>query len=311
MENRKISLLLVVLIFLSVPTLAEDLSEGTIEFSLFSIYVFPVDSEYGSGNPYISDTQLSSEHPLGFNGAQNTLTVIWNASTSTGQTLGYKLNVSCILNDTYTLKCEKNNIDFGINSCDINVGAYNYKNLNTVKCTFILANNNLINGTFNRSFQPLAFQVEIPSELGATVGKEIPLEVRVTNYGLLKTAYTINISADSSSVYIEQPILTTEEIKHGETVENQTTISFLTATETNIDVFTRPTSPEISCDCPNYRLFFDDGVCVSNICWTKKSISIKVGSMSLPEYGVGGLLQLMIISTIVFTAAIIARKKKK
>lgn len=135
------------------------------------------------------------------------------------------------------------------------------------------------------NFWSIRFDVWIGETSAATVGKTISLPVYVKNNGLIEDSYSVTITSNSTSVYIENPSFTIGPVKYGEVKSLPSKITFIAAADSSINVtVTSALYP------PNT--------------WSK-ILKIKSGIASLPEYDFFGIIQIM---ALVFILLLISKK---
>jgi len=124
-------------------------------------------------------------------------------------------------------------------------------------------------------FYSLKFTTWVGEPSAATVGKTINLPVYVKNEGLLNDSYSVSITTGSPNVLIETPSFTIGPVKYGEVKSLSSKITFVVAADSNINiVVTSVVYPSAS--------------------WSK-TLTIKSGLASMPEYDFFGMVQIMIL----------------
>lgn len=160
---------------------------------------------------------------------------------------------------------------------------YNYTGLNTISCFVYDTNNTASNATFNISFYPIAFVAN--ASLGSlTVGTSAPLRVNVMNTGLRADNYTINISANVPYVSIDRNSSVLGPL-NGLPV-NQS--SYVSTDLTANAYFNQPIIVKIyvnSTTVPSIGQYIQ--------------IQINAGLASLPDFTMFGIIQIIILATLV------------
>ena len=134
-------------------------------------------------------------------------------------------------------------------------------------------------------FWSIKFDAWVGEPSTATVGKTVNLPVYVKNNGLLEDSYSVNITSDSANVFIENPSFTIGPVKYGEVKSLYSKMTFLVAADSSITITVSSTiSPSTS--------------------WSK-TLKIKSGIASLPEFDFFGVVQIMIM---VFVLLLISKK---
>jgi hypothetical protein len=277
---------------------------------MLSIYIYPtVYSPYG-GNPDYPQTLLSVDHPLGLEGSTpDYLNIRWNATYS--DFVSHPIDVFCYLN-TKNQNCTKSYVQNPgeETGCTIFLPNYDYKELNTVICNFSKPDYPTLFGAVNRSLQPVAFRVSAPPE-GKPVGQMFTWKVDVLNLGILESNFTVNITSHpEGTIWINPSASTSSSIEYGKVTSFYTQVSFLVAGDVQLWVYTRPGADVTACsiDGECSTTVYSTQHCFDSKCWSKQELLIKVGLASLPEFDLSGLIQIMLLASVVF--AIVLKKKK-
>jgi hypothetical protein len=131
-------------------------------------------------------------------------------------------------------------------------------------------------------FWSLKFDAWVGEPAIVTVGKTINLPVYVKNNGLLEDTYDVNVTVVGSSqnVIIENPSFVIGPVKYGEVKSLSSKITLLVAEDAGIDIKVKSTA-------------------YSSAVWSKTT-TIKSGLASLPDFDFLGIVQMMILVSILF-----------
>jgi hypothetical protein len=245
------------------------------------------------------------------------LNVKWNASYLNN--VEREIGIECYLNcpnpgDNITKNCAayENLTNYcsyksltGYGFCTIVKPGYLFKGqINNVTCSFYDPANPTVNYLPypNRTFKPINFDVYSALNGSVTVGKPFALPVNVRNLGLFAGNFTSNTSAlvKPQLISIENPIGLIENLKYNNIGEIYSKVTFLSAEKINFKVLVKsnidPSTCSISADC---SYLGSDAECIASKCWKRITVEINSGMSSLPEFNWTGLLQIIILSTVV------------
>ncbi len=193
----------------------------------------------------------------------------------------------------------------GYGFCTIVKPGYLFKGqINNVTCNFYDPSDPTITYTHypNRTFEPIDFDVYSALNVGVTVGESFALPVNVRNFGLFAGNFTSNTSAlvKPYLVSIENPIGLIENLKHNGIGEMYSKVTFLSAEKINLKVLVKSNLDLTTCSVPADCSYLGSGAeCIKSKCWKGITVEIKSGMLSLPEFNWTGLLQIIIISSVV------------
>jgi len=125
-------------------------------------------------------------------------------------------------------------------------------------------------------FWSIEFDAWVGETTTATVGKTVSLPVYVKNNGVLEDSYTVSTTSDpANNVFIENPSFTIGPVKYGEVKSLSLKITFLVAADSNMTITVNSTtSPSVN--------------------WSK-TLQIKGGLASMPEFDFFGVIQIMVL----------------
>lgn len=133
-------------------------------------------------------------------------------------------------------------------------------------------------------FYSLKFDAWVGEISTSTVGETIELPIYVKNLGALQDSYAVSVKSSSSSIYIQDQSVSINSVKTNE-IKNVFSRMTVTVGGSNVNIAVNVSSTTR----PNYS-------------WTK-TITIKSGLASLPDFDYLGIVQIMIISTVLFAIA--------
>lgn len=318
-------LFLLFLLLVAIISAQTILQPGTTTFEVSPIIIQPppIDGTYG-GNPNLPSSLLTPEHPLGLQGDLFYLNIIWNVSYADGEERD--IGVDCYLNcpnpdeDIDTNCAGYQNCSYvgptGLAFCTIVNPLYLFKQINNVTCKFY----DPLFPTIqylpypNRSFRAVDLKVHA-DVASATVGKPFTLPISITSLGLLASSYTVNVTVVPSlgvnpdNIVIERSLSTTDEISYGEVgivyprilflVSTGEPVTFQILTKSNIEPSPAlDTACLLSEDCSQ----LDQGYgvsCIDSRCWCNYQLQIIAGNASLPDFGLFGLIQIILLAILV------------
>jgi len=330
-----------IIVFISPIVLSQiPLSPGSTTLTIMSITIFPIEvdereGDYG-GNPNYPQTLLTPQHPLGLRGDTNFLQIKWDSrwpdESLKNQGVrcylncpnpGDNIEVNCVSYD----KCEYIGPP-GKHSCIIQNPDYLFKEINNITCKFFDPSNPQVYYAPypNRSFFIIDYQNLAPSSLSLTLGEPYRFVINIKNLGLIPTSFFVNFTDIQNPInpvplFIEGRQTTTEKVSYGKVVSATPQITFFSTGTANFrtDVKstleptqTYSTSCSVVADCPS-NLDLGDGVfCLSdNRCWQRKNTSIMAGLKSLSEFDAFGIIQIILLSTILFLLNLKIKSKKQ
>lgn len=133
-------------------------------------------------------------------------------------------------------------------------------------------------------FYSIKFDAWVGEISTSTVGETIELPIYVKNLGALQDSYAVSVKSSSSSIYIQDQSVSINSVKTNE-IKNVFSRMTITVGGSNVNIAVNVSSTTR----PNYS-------------WTK-TITIKSGLASLPDFDYLGIVQIMIISTVLFAIA--------
>jgi hypothetical protein len=263
--------------------------------------------------------------PLALNGDLSYLNIKWIAFYADG--IERDIGVECYLNcpnpgkdiDT-NCTAYRNSTNYctytaktGYGFCTIVNPNYLFKNqINNVTCKFYdPARTGIKYLPYpNRTFFSTNFDIFTTKNESVTVGKRITLGLSIRNNGLLITNFTSNVSVgiNPQLVMIENPANRTGQLRYNQIGKLNPTIILLSAEKANLIVLTKSDIDPTVCyndgDCAvNY-------LCLENKCWSKNIISINAENSSLPDFGLIGFIQIMVLAAGIVSVSITIKSKK-
>jgi hypothetical protein len=296
----------ITLIFISSLALAEELLPGETHFEILGIILEP--------NPPPYEDFTGTSQTLVLYGDPSYLNVKWNAhySDNVDRYIGVECYLNClnpgkdIQNNCIAQKIPTNYCNYtskaGYGFCTIVKPDYLFKNqLNNITCRFYDPSNPEMKYLPypNRTFYPIYFDIFTTSETSTTVGGRFNLALNVRNLGLFVNNFTTNVSvgsgtSDPSLVIIESPTLSTSQLTYNKIGKMYPKIVFLSSGKFNIKVLTKAVIDPSTCDlgcASGYE-------CVDNQCWKLNIIKIGSENYNLPEFGWTGIIQIILLSSI-------------
>lgn len=268
---------------------------------------------------------------IGLFGNHSYLMISWNAYYYGGgendiAVLCY-LNCFNLTNEDLTSSCNGiQNCSYiglpGIRSCTILNPNYLYNQTNTVACKFynpysdIVYNSSEGKPYIARNFSVINYTMKI-STVKVTVGEEFSFPIKITNYGLLESAYVVNLSTFASNVIIKDGYSSTDSITYGETTTVYPKILFLVVPKDKGASFILRSrsledrfycSEESNSDCSYLNNHNTNGICIENSCYKERTFWIEVGKMALPDFSFYQVL--LLLPLFVATYIFISREKK-
>ncbi len=326
-----VSVLAIFLTFLYPTFAAVKLNPGTTTFTYQPIFLYNVTDDSGST-------------PLGIDATVGKLKIFWDAyfCNSIGKgacidtvdkSVGVTCYFDCVLQkgDVIDTKCaDKTKCQFagiGAGSCTISNPSYLSKTqngnspVNNITCKFYDSENpGLGYAPYpNRSFYASSFGTKV-SDISATVGEEFIIPVRTTNLGMFSDSYNVRITTNKPDlVYIATPNIDTEKLTYGKVALTSENLRFLYADSMTLNIFSKSSIGSAtnfdttctsdadcayltkgSCNCPDL-----EGSCASKVCWVKNEVNVIAQNASMPEFGLFGFLQIIILAA----AALFLKRK--
>jgi hypothetical protein len=179
--------------------------------------------------------------------------------------------------------------------------------------SFLLFSILFFTGVRAKEFYPVKYNFW-SSSISATVGKSVDMPIYVQNLGLLPDSYTVNVTLSQSInpnvIKIENDVSHTEQLPPLQIGKTSATLKLQSATAGSITlkIFVtsdsyatynknNPCSSPSDCSDPN-----DPGrdiyECLSGKCVRSTEIIVKTGMASLPEFDWLGLLQIILLASI-------------
>jgi hypothetical protein len=140
-----------------------------------------------------------------------------------------------------------------------------------------------------RYFYPIAFEVQMPDNLGMVVGEKQELALTVRNYGMLNDSYSLNVSSSDPRLRIEAGIQHTRLLK---TDEVQRVVSGTTMMMSGATLFSDITVNSTVLE----KIHFN------------QRLTVRGSEKSLPDIDAFGIVQIIMISGIVVNFIIYAKK---
>ena len=224
-----------------------------------------------------------------YSGDLNYLNSFWTAEYQSRSCYPDRLlAVECYLNDDYANPClpYPAKVSPGEGTCSVPGPAYDYGNSHTgrdndLSCMFYDPEHPWLLSWTNRTFKPIAFDAFV-SPVATTIGKTFNLPVQVKNLGLLTDNYTVDVVPNRPDLVWVDP--STNSITKVET--NQTGVTYF-----RLIILTTSVPLQLSVTVTSD---------ISGISYTLPPILIKTGMSSLPDFGLLGIIQIIVISSIVF-----------
>jgi len=214
------------------------------------------------------------------------------------------IKTNCAAYENLTNYCSYKSLT-GYGFCTIVDPGYLFKGqINNVTCSFYDPSNPDIQYSPypNRTFKPIDFDVYSVFGGSLTVGEPFVLPANVRNFGLFAGNFTSNISAlvKPHLIYIENPITMIENLKYNDIVEIYSKVTFLSAEKINLKVLVKSNLDRTTCSGSGDCGYLGSGAeCIGSACWKRTTVEINPRMSSLPEFNWTGLLQIIIISTVV------------
>lgn len=169
-------------------------------------------------------------------------------------------------------------------------------------------------GVDAKQFYPVKYKFWV-SGVSATVGQPIDMPVYMQNLGLLQDSYTVNVTftgqgLNPNVIKIENDVSHVEQLPLLQTGKTSAKLTLLSATirSVTLKIFVtsdsyanynknNPCSSPSDCSDPN-DLGRDVYECLSGKCVKSTEVIIKTGMASLPEFNWFGLLQIILLASI-------------
>ena len=312
-------LLLLILFFslisLNVLKAQTILPPGSTTFEVSTIILTPVD-----------DYTLTQQK-IGLFGNKTYLLIAWNATYEKG--LEREIRVNCFLNcdDPWNLiTCPgKQNCSYsglpGYAECSILFPKYFYDQSDYVTCHFYDPLNPATNLTQVREFKVINYTLNFEiGQLTFNLGEKETLPISLTNFGLLASDFTVNVSLDPqatkypSAILLFQNYTQTEKVSYGETALAYPQIVFLSDQEAVFLIQVKNNQDEFKCnndeDCSYLNQDGVSGFCnlVDHRCWKQTTITIKAGKLVLNDFS---LYQILILITLALPTFYLVQKRFK
>jgi len=206
----------------------------------------------------------------------------------------------------------------GVGGCAIASPNYIYQNTqsNNVTCKFYdpLVPSVIYLPFPAVQFKPIDFDVSVTPAATVTVGKSVALIVSIKNNGIIASSYEVNASTISNLAIIENGLIPeTEIIEWNESTAAYPKITMLSSAET-VTLFVKTKSKADPVVCSSNADCAYIGVCgleppacsPGGKCTKVCAVQISANNRSVPEFGVLGLVQVMLLAAFV---VLFARKK--
>jgi len=239
---------------------------------------------------------------LQFSGDLNSLRIYWNTTFITGTIP--QIGVKCYLNcNPLSQNCDglPNNCTYlgppGLGVCTIQPVQYSYPLDSQQNATCIFYNPSQpsvqykkSDGTYpNTTFYPLKFDLFISQNFTVTVGKEFSMYIIIKNNGVFNDSYIQTVNAFPSNLIAIDPRTQTATIgplkgnSFGSTPETFTSIAkvVVLSTSSPIDLFVYANST------------------TSNTVYQMRTVEIRAGISSLPDFSWVGILQIIVLASAV------------
>jgi hypothetical protein len=262
--------------------------------------------------------------PLYGYGTKNYLNIIWNATY--GNTLVGKISAACYLNCPLTItdisQCISPSIQScqytgaaGIGSCTITNPTYDYKNKNTVICSFRNPDNPSM--TYkpypNGTFMPISFSLRLPSVITFPIGTMNRLPFNILNLGLLEDSYNTLVASTNPSFFnsVDNPSSTSRAL-YNEQASAFPRLQFMSSSipytlTVQISSAADPSTCTVASDCSSL-VYGSTPACVQGRCNYQVQIPVQATLASLPDFDWTGVVQILILSTVVLL--VVSRKIK-
>ena len=301
-------LIVILFIFLFLPISLAQLKKGEATFIVSSIALYPV-------NDYTNTKQ-----DLGLFGSREYLNVFWDAMYSPTNTdpIEAKCWLNCPYTDNIEVKCQGyQNCTYigstGKAACTIEKPVYKYTVKNNVTCIFYDPNSpEVVLPYAARNVLPLDFSL-VTGGGSYSVGQTITWRVSVISHSLLESGYTINVTSYKPNiVYVQDGYGNTNSIVYGETGIIYPKLTFITFGTTTLEVLARPVEDPTMCtvksNCPSV-VYGTNPVCLNGVCWKEFEVNtMKATYASMPEYGLNGSIQIILVSAVVFSFLVFRKR---
>jgi|GEM_PF-6402084 len=286
-----------IFLILNVTKAQIPLPPGSTAFEVSSIILTPVD-----------DYTLTKQK-IGLIGNKTYLLIAWNATYERG--LEREIRVNCFLNCENPLNLttckEKQNCSYsglaGYAECSILSPKYFYNQSNWITCYFYDPLIPEVNLTQAREFKVINYSLNFQIEkLTFNLGEKQTLPISLTNFGLLESDFTVNVSLVGKypTILIFENYTQTEKVKYGQTALAYPQIVFLSDEEAIFLVQARNNQDEFKCEKDNDCSYLNQdgikGVCWKNQCWKQTPLTIKAGKLVLNDFSIYQILILIIFT---------------
>lgn len=250
--------------------------------------------------------------PIQLSGTPSYLNIYWNSQyLSQAQTY---VGVDCTLN-CYPPSglcgsaqyCSYNGLP-GIGTCTITNPNYFYTKSNNVSCKFFDPNQaNLAWPYVNVTFMPIQFSVATPAKITLTIGQTGIVQSYITNTGLFTDNYLTNISTFTPNIInIFPPSNATIGPLTGNSYQNSPQTGTI---KNQISIYS--TSGGSVCLTINSTAAVQIKLPPDNINSYYNCIQVTGGFLSLPDFQLSGIVQIVFFSSVLMFLALEIRKKSE
>ena len=154
----------------------------------------------------------------------------------------------------------------------------------------------------NKTFVASGLRIDIPPSLKIDAGETLLLQIKVTNVGIFEENFVVNVTPESRLsplIVIEDPYLTTRVLKPNDWEDIYSRVVFLESGSRNIFVRGR-SNTTVSCSLDSDCSFLEKGKCIDNVCFYEEVVSIEAKMLSMPEYGLEGVIEIILFASLIF-----------
>lgn len=206
----------------------------------------------------------------------------------------------------------------GEKGCTIENPEYEYTKTNTVACRFldpewgsVYVDPQTGNEYVLREFDVIKFFISL-QPVKVTVGEAFTFPIQVVNFGLLESAYGVNITTLQPNVLISKPQAITEEISYGEVAAAYPEIRFLVEQKAKFDILVNSTADRFECfndaQCSHFAEDAVKAKCVNHACHKHIELAIDSGHASLSDFAAW---QLFLLAPLAGVLILVFKRKFK
>ncbi|GEM_PF-4891187 len=203
----------------------------------------------------------------------------------------------------------------GNNSCNIPNPQYNFIASNNVTCKFYdPAYEEFYGPPYPTTvFAPTNYTITV-SPITVSVGKTVALPIKIKSTGLIPDNLNVSIASiiNSQYVLIEGTNFLSDRVYWNKTIILYPKVTFLQTGNFKVQINATSTATLVRCtDSVNCSYLGDNNLCWNGRCGKTLIIDVSVGSVSLPEFGIVGIVQIILIATLLFIEKVFISNKRK